>query len=63
TVNEVYTPGDAELDRLRRLIAAYEDGAGEGQGAVTFEGEHIDLAHVQNARSILAAAGRGEGSQ
>jgi citrate lyase subunit beta / citryl-CoA lyase len=62
TVNEVYAPGAAELDRLRRLVAAYEDGARQGRGAVTFDGEHIDLAHVQNARSILAAAGHSEGS-
>jgi citrate lyase subunit beta/citryl-CoA lyase len=62
-VNEVYTPGAAELDRLRRLVAAYEEGARKGQGAVTFDGEHIDLAHVQNARSVLAAAGRTEGSR
>ncbi|GLY68998.1 HpcH/HpaI aldolase/citrate lyase family protein [Amycolatopsis taiwanensis] len=59
-VNEVYTPSDAELDRLRRLVAAYEDGARAGQGAVMFEGEHIDLAHAQSARSILAVAGQNE---
>ncbi|MQA07865.1 MAG: CoA ester lyase [Pseudonocardiaceae bacterium] len=55
-VNEVYTPSDAELERLRRLVASYEDGARDGQGAVMFDGEHIDFAHVQSARSILAAA-------
>ncbi|WP_027943355.1 HpcH/HpaI aldolase/citrate lyase family protein [Amycolatopsis taiwanensis] len=59
-VNEVYTPSDAELDRLRRLVAAYEEGARAGQGAVMFEGEHIDLAHAQSARSILAVAGQNE---
>lgn len=63
TVNEVYGPSAAELARLRRLVAAYEDGVRQGRGAVTFEGEHIDLAHVQTARSILAAAGWSEGSQ
>ncbi|WP_431908681.1 HpcH/HpaI aldolase/citrate lyase family protein [Amycolatopsis thermoflava] len=63
TVNEVYSPSEAELDRLRRLVAAYEDGAVRGEGAVTFDGEHIDLAHVQNARSILATAGSREGSR
>jgi len=61
TANEIYTPSDAELERLRRLVAAYEDGARQGQGAVTFDGEHIDLAHVQSALSILAAAGQTEG--
>ena len=60
-VNEIYTPSDAELERLRRLVAAYEHGARQGQGAVTFDGEHIDLAHVQSALSILAAAGQTEG--
>ncbi|MEV5539003.1 CoA ester lyase [Saccharopolyspora shandongensis] len=59
-VNDVYTPGEAELDRLRRLVAAYEDGARAGRGAVMFEGEHIDLAHAQSARSILAVAGQNE---
>jgi citrate lyase subunit beta/citryl-CoA lyase len=61
-VNEVYSPGEAELDRLRRLVEAYEQGAARGEGAVTFDGEHIDLAHVQNARSILATAGPLKGS-
>lgn len=56
--NEVYGPSEAELERMRRLVTAYEDGAARGQGAVTFEGEHIDLAHVQNARHVLASAGR-----
>jgi citrate lyase subunit beta / citryl-CoA lyase len=63
TVNEVYAPSAAELDRLRRLVAAYEQGAQAGQGAVRFEGEHIDLAHVQNARHILAAASEPDGRQ
>ncbi|TDD90570.1 CoA ester lyase [Saccharopolyspora karakumensis] len=59
-VNETYTPDAAELDRLRRLVTAYEAGAGDGQGAVMFEGEHIDLAHAQRARSVLAVAGNNE---
>ncbi|MEV4648557.1 CoA ester lyase [Saccharopolyspora sp. NPDC049357] len=59
-VNETYTPDAAELDRLRRLVAAYEDGARDGRGAVMFEGEHIDLAHAQRARSVLAVAGNNE---
>ncbi|TDD06370.1 CoA ester lyase [Saccharopolyspora terrae] len=59
-VNETYTPDAAELDRLRRLVVAYEGGARTGQGAVMFEGEHIDLAHAQRARSVLAVAGHNE---
>jgi citrate lyase subunit beta / citryl-CoA lyase len=62
TTNEVYTPSAAELDRLRRLVAAYQRAARDGSGAVSFEGEHIDLAHAQRARSVLAMAGDTEGS-
>ena len=55
-VNEVYSPSDAQLQRYAAMVAAYETGAREGHGAVMFDGEHIDLAHVQNARQQLAMA-------
>ncbi|MEU6192201.1 CoA ester lyase [Streptomyces sp. NPDC047061] len=53
-VNEEYGPSGAELDRLRRLVDTYERGAALGEGAVLFDGEHIDLAHAQHARDVLA---------
>ncbi|WP_028920993.1 HpcH/HpaI aldolase/citrate lyase family protein [Pseudonocardia acaciae] len=61
TVNEVYAPSPATVERLRRLVAAYERGAEAGSGAVMFEGEHIDLAHVLHARQVLAGADEREG--
>lgn len=60
-VNGEYGPVPAETDRLRRLVAAYEDGAARGLGAVVFDGEHIDLAHAQHARQILALHEEGSG--
>ncbi|WP_335934773.1 HpcH/HpaI aldolase/citrate lyase family protein [Streptomyces sp. PTD5-9] len=60
-VNREYGPSAAELDRLRRLVTAYEDGAARGLGAVTFDGEHIDLAHAQHARQILVLHEDGSG--
>jgi citrate lyase subunit beta / citryl-CoA lyase len=53
-VNDAYSLSHDELLRYSAMVKAYEAGAEEGHGAVMFEGEHIDLAHVQNARSILA---------
>ncbi|MGW1991450.1 HpcH/HpaI aldolase/citrate lyase family protein [Embleya sp. NPDC001921] len=53
-VNEEYAIGDAERDRLRRLVSTYEEAADSGLGAVKFDGEHIDLAHVRHARELLA---------
>ncbi len=56
-VNEAYGLSAADIEHHRRLIAAYEAGVAAGQGAVSFDGEHIDLAHAENARARLQAAG------
>jgi citrate lyase subunit beta/citryl-CoA lyase len=53
-VNEEYALSGAEVDRYRAMVAAYDDAVGRGEGAVMFRGEHIDLAHVQHARQLLA---------
>lgn len=55
--NEEYGMDAATMDYYRRLIAAFEAGQAEGHGAVSFEGEHIDLAHANHAREKLAVAG------
>lgn len=55
--NEEYGLSDEAADYYRRLIAAFEAGQREGHGAVAFDGEHIDLAHANNARNILQHAG------
>jgi citrate lyase subunit beta/citryl-CoA lyase len=55
-VNDVYAVSEAQLERYAAMVAAYEAGAAEGHGAVMFQGEHIDLAHVQHARQVLAMA-------
>ncbi|MBA0050200.1 CoA ester lyase [Streptomyces sp. AJS327] len=55
-VNEVFTPGERELDRARLLIARYE-GAGSG-AAVDDSGRMIDEAVVRQARRLLSTAPR-----
>jgi citrate lyase subunit beta/citryl-CoA lyase len=55
-VNQAYGHSQADLDRYAAMVAAYERGAAAGHGAVMFDGEHIDVAHVQNARQILEIA-------
>ncbi|MFC6063061.1 HpcH/HpaI aldolase/citrate lyase family protein [Streptomyces ochraceiscleroticus] len=52
-LNEVFTPGDAELDRAARLIATIEEAQATGTGAVTFEGEMVDEAMAATARALL----------
>lgn len=55
-INEEYGPAPAEVDRARRLTAAFDDALASGQGAVAFEGAMIDLPVVERARRLLARA-------
>lgn len=59
-INEEYGASAAELDRARRLVAAFEAALSEGLGAVAFEGAMIDLPVVERARNLLARAERWE---
>lgn len=55
-INEEYGPSAAEVDRARRLIAAFDAALAQGLGAVAFEGAMIDLPVVERARKVLARA-------
>ena len=57
-VNGVFTPSDEELTRARRVVEAYEQAFGEGEGVTAIEGEMIDLPVVERARQVLALAER-----
>lgn len=55
-INEEYGPSADEVDRARRLVAAFDKALAEGKGAVAFEGAMIDLPVVERARRLLARA-------
>lgn len=55
-INEEYGPSPTEVDRARRLVAAFEDALARGLGAVAFEGQMIDLPVVVRARKVLDRA-------
>lgn len=48
--NRAFSPGEAEIERARRLVEAY------GGGAERFEGEMIERMHVEAARRLLDRA-------
>jgi len=52
-INEVFTPSAAETEFYRGLVAAYEQAARTGSGAVRYRGLHIDRAHYDKARRWL----------
>jgi citrate lyase subunit beta/citryl-CoA lyase len=57
-VHEVFTPDAEEIAYHEALVAAVEDAVARGEGAVRFRGEHVDLAHAEQARDWLAHARR-----
>ena len=54
--NEAFAPHADELDRARRLLAAYEESSGRGVAAIDFEGQMVDEPVAVQARRLLARA-------
>ncbi|MBS1882220.1 MAG: CoA ester lyase [Actinobacteria bacterium] len=55
-VNDVFAPGEDELDRDRRLIEAMEEAERSGTASIRFDGQMVDLAMVERARTRLEKA-------
>lgn len=55
-VNEAFSPTPADIAFHEGLLAAYEQAAAAGHGAVRYRGVHIDKAHADTARDWLAHA-------
>jgi malyl-CoA/(S)-citramalyl-CoA lyase len=52
--NEVFSPGEAEVERARRILDAMEEAAKEGKGAVSLDGRLIDAASIRMAENLMA---------
>ncbi|WP_430296670.1 HpcH/HpaI aldolase/citrate lyase family protein [Sinomonas sp. B1-1] len=55
--NEEYGLSDFMRTYYEGLVEAFEEGRRNGHGAVSYRGDHIDLAHANHARQALAVAG------
>ena len=53
TLNQCFSPSDAEIERAERLIAAFDVALAGGKGATTFEGKMIDYVHYEKAKKII----------
>lgn len=52
--NEVFSPGDAEVERARRILEALEEAEAEGRGAAQLDGRMIDAASARMAANVVA---------
>lgn len=52
--NAAFSPSEAEIERARRLLAAYDEGTAAGLGAIVFDGQMVDEPLAARARAVLA---------
>jgi len=55
-VNEIFTPIAEEVKQWQGLIGAMEERRTQGVAAVTYDGDMVDIAHEETARTMLAMA-------
>jgi citrate lyase subunit beta/citryl-CoA lyase len=53
-LNEVFSPTATELARARRIVEEYEHALANGQGAITVDGEFVDVPYYEQAKRLLA---------
>ena len=51
--NRVFSPSHAEVERARRLLAAYDQAVAAGRAAIEFDGQMIDEPLARQARALL----------
>jgi len=51
--NQVFTPGEQEVERARRIVEAMGQAAAQGKGAVSLDGRMIDAASIRQAQVVL----------
>jgi citrate lyase subunit beta/citryl-CoA lyase len=55
-INEVFTPSDADVERARRVVEAFERALAAGEGVTRMGNQMIELPVVERARRTLALA-------
>jgi citrate lyase subunit beta/citryl-CoA lyase len=61
--NTVFTPGEAEVARARKIVAAFEAAEAAGSASIQLEGQFIDYPIVERARRVLATLARIEAAK
>lgn len=62
-VNAVFTPTDQEIERARRIVAAFAEAESAGSAAFKLDGVMIDYPVVDKARRLLSALPGAEASR
>jgi malyl-CoA/(S)-citramalyl-CoA lyase len=55
-LNEIFSPGEEEVQRARRIVDAMSEAALQGKGAVQIDGRLVDIANIRMAQNVLSKA-------
>lgn len=58
--NDIYSPSEAEIEFAREMVVAFEEAEARGDAAINFRGQHVDYAHVETSRELLALSAQFE---
>jgi citrate lyase subunit beta / citryl-CoA lyase len=58
SINRIFSPTDAEVERAQKLIDAFREAESQGRGAIQFQGMMVDRANVRWAEQILSVPRR-----
>lgn len=61
--NEIFSPSQFEIDFYRGMIEAFEQAEANGAAAVSYEGMHVDYAHIKSARDVLEYSSQLDGDR
>jgi citrate lyase subunit beta/citryl-CoA lyase len=53
-LNEVFSPTPAELERAQRVVDEYERALARGVGAITVDGDFVDVPFYEQAKRLLS---------
>ena len=56
-IHDIFTPTEQEIAKAQKIIAAAKEAAARGQGAVTVDGNMVDIPVVKRAEYTLVRAG------
>ena len=54
--NEVFSPSEQEIEWASRVVSAYQEATGQGQGAIQIDGKMVDVASIRMAETTLHRA-------
>ena len=55
-MNTVFAPSQEEIERARRIVAAFDEAQAQGRASTSLDGQMIDIPVVKRAQNLLAQA-------